>query len=253
MQYELENRIIFQKIRGGSRISRAYQKKAVVYGNKIDVYDFQKCQVSFTDSRVHNPRRQNGIRNKSSVNRARNALYRLVECNVGSHGNFLPVFVTLTYVDNISDLKACNDNFKNFMKRLNYALDVRLKYVAVPEWQKRGAVHYHIVFFNLPFIDKFLLERIWGNGLTNIQVVKKLKSMGKYLAKYFSKACHDSRLYGQKSYMASRGLIRPVVVYGGQEVDAVVDCVTIASKDETKFDSYKIIKITCKQKSSTLS
>jgi hypothetical protein len=250
MQYEIENRIIFQKILGGSRVSKAYQKKAIVYGNKIEVYEFQKCQVSFTNKRIYYQRKKDGIRSKASVNRARNTLFRLVESNIRAHGKYKPVFVTLTYSDNISQLRECNKNFKNFLKRLNYMIangsGESLKYVAVPEWQKRGAVHYHIVFFNLPYIDKFLLEDTWGHGTTNIQVVKKIRSMGAYLAKYFSKACHDSRLYGQKAYMCSRGLKRPIDIYGGQEVDEVVANATIKQRKEENFDSYKLIKITCK-------
>jgi hypothetical protein len=246
MQYETENRIIFQKILGGSRVSKAYQKKAIVYGNKIEVYEFQKCQVSFENERIFYTRQKDGVRTKSSVNRARNELYRLVDCNISAHGKYKPVFATLTYEDNISDLRQCNGNFKNFLKRLNYRLGTSLKYIAVPEWQKRGAVHYHIVFFNLPYIDKFLFEEIWGQGLTNIQVVKKLRSMGAYLAKYFSKACHDSRLYAQKAYMCSRGLKRPVDIYGGQEVDEVVLNANIEQRGEEQFQTYKLIKITCK-------
>lgn len=246
--FELESRIRLKSIQyGGHRISMIYQKKAVMYGNVIEVYEYEKPQISF--KRVGEPtsaRRAVGTRAKGSINRARSKLFRLVEGNVRRHGSYPPVFVTLTFAENLQDLGEANAHFKTYMKRLNYFLRVDLKYVAVPEFQERGAVHFHLVFFNLPYIDKFDLENIWGHGFTNIQVVKNVRSMGAYLAKYFAKSAHDPRLFGKKSYTASRGIYRPVDIYGAYEVDSEVDRAMIIDISENKYQLYNHKKILCK-------
>ena len=243
MKYEQENRINFKRLQGGNRISKAYAKKAILYGNKIEVFDYKKIQVSFKDSRIFHRKNLKTERSQSSINRARNNLFRLIDSNVNRHGKYSAVFVTLTFKENKTDLKPCNQEFKLFIKRLNYRLDTKLKYVTVPEWQKRGAVHYHCVFFNLPFLNKLELESIWGHGFTNIQLVKNSTAMAGYLAKYFSKACSDPRLYGQRAYMTSRGLFRPIEVYGGHEVDNVTESATIKKEIVQEFKTYQHTKI----------
>jgi hypothetical protein len=57
------------------------------------------------------------------------------------------------------------------MMRLNYHIGHALKYVSVVEFQKRGAVHYHAVFFNLPFIVNDELAAIWSHGFIKINAI----------------------------------------------------------------------------------
>lgn len=89
---------------------------------------------------------------------------RIIDCNFDDNTKFM----TLTFKDNIQDVKYTNVEFKKFIKRLNYYLynekKQNLKYLAVWEKQKRGAIHYHIIFFEFPFININDLQRIWGNG-----------------------------------------------------------------------------------------
>lgn len=89
---------------------------------------------------------------------------RLIDCNFDNHTKF----ITLTFRDNITDIDYTNDELKKFLKRLNYYLHKRktqlLKYIATWEKQSRGAIHYHIIFFDFPYIKKADLERIWGHG-----------------------------------------------------------------------------------------
>ncbi|WP_452176556.1 rolling circle replication-associated protein, partial [Kordiimonas lipolytica] len=64
----------------------------------------------------------------------------------------------------MKDVKESNYNFKKFIQRLNYKMDLKLKYSCVVEFQKRGAVHYHLLAYNLPFIENSKLAEIWGHG-----------------------------------------------------------------------------------------
>lgn len=223
--YHDEMRIALTPVRKyRTGISKVYKKKAVLYGDNVDVYEFQRVKVTFKRERSPIKKRScaTSPRSEASVRRARTQVRRLTEANVGKWGNYKPIFSTLTQKENITSLLTSNRRFRAFIKRANYFFGFDLKYVAVPEFQKRGSVHYHIVFFNLPFVDLQKFEALWSHGMTNIQVIKKLDRTGHYLAKYFTKACTDPRMKHKKAYFASKGLIRPVDIYGGNEVDEVL-------------------------------
>ena len=88
-----------------------------------------------------------------------------------------------------------------------------LKYSTVIEFQKRGAVHYHCVFYNVPYVPNLLhvLRNIWSHGSVDFSKVRRIKSMGSYLTKYMTKSNDDQRLNGKKSHFSSRGLKKPLV------------------------------------------
>ena len=99
--------------------------------------------------------------------------------------------VTLTY-RNVDDWRP--DDVSYFMRLVRQwckrrRIDVR--YVWVSELQKRGAVHYHIIFWlpigiTLPKPDK---QGWWPHGHTRIEWVKRPVA---YLAKYLSKGDEQS-------------------------------------------------------------
>lgn len=99
--------------------------------------------------------------------------------------------VTLTY-RNVDDWLA--DDISYFMRLVRQwckrrRIDVR--YVWVAELQKRGAVHYHVIFWlpigvSLPKPDK---QGWWPHGHTRIEWVKRPVA---YLAKYLSKDDTDA-------------------------------------------------------------
>jgi len=186
MEYETESRILLGKILcSGTKISKVYQKKAIIYGNTIELYEYVNTKITFVGTSETRTRRFNGVRTDTSINRARKTLFRLVEANHKKHGNGKSIFVTLTFVENLTDLKIANAYYKLFIKRLNYMLGIQLRYVCVPEWQKRGAVHFHVVFFNLPFVHYHVLEQVWGYGSTNVQAVKHVRSIASYISQWY--------------------------------------------------------------------
>lgn len=137
---------------------------------------------------------------------------RIIDCNFDDNTKFM----TLTFKENIHNVKYTNIEFKKFIKRLNYYLyndkKQKLKYLAVWEKQKRGAIHYHIIFFEFPFINVDELNKIWGNGfvkLNKIDVDSK-ENRGRYVSKYFSKDI-DEKDYKQKAFFKSQNLKKPIV------------------------------------------
>ena len=91
---------------------------------------------------VANDENKNINRVKCS-NRAKRMVRRLVNANIESFSKF----VTLTFAEDITELKKANYIFKKFKQRLEYQLQIDLKYLCVPEFTKKGRVHYHIIFF----------------------------------------------------------------------------------------------------------
>lgn len=163
--------------------------------------------------------------------RARQNVFDLISCNINVIPDYngqlqLPKFLTLTFKDNISDVELANKEFTNFNKRLSYYLfkvnKNVLKYLCVPEFQKRGAIHYHVIYFNLPYTDFYQLKKVWGKGSIYIEGVKdNIDDYAKYVAKYINKTNSKSEenyqvykeknLLNQKRYFCSRGLNRPDV------------------------------------------
>lgn len=127
--------------------------------------------------------------------------------------SYNPVFYTMTYDRDVKDIKIGYQDFLLYIKRLNYQVfkdkSAELKYIAVPEYQPvSGRVHFHCVYFNLPFRPVKWLEKVWGMGLCNLKVLTSLDKVSNYLIKYISKDLSD---VPGKRYLCSRGLLRPVV------------------------------------------
>ena len=136
---------------------------------------------------------------------------RLIDCNFDDATKFL----TLTFADNVTDIKYCNREFSKFVRRLNrrvYKSDVmQVRYLAVWEAQKRGAIHYHVVLFRFPYIRAKDLREIWGHGFVKINRidVDERQNVGRYISKYFSKEV-DEGSYKQKKFFRSQNLIQPI-------------------------------------------
>lgn len=139
---------------------------------------------------------------------------RLIDCNFDDKTKFM----TLTFKENIEDISYTNKEFNKFIKRLNYYLyktkKQKLKYLAVWEKQKRGAIHYHIILFDLPYIKNKELQEIWGHGFIKINKidVDSKENRGRYVSKYFSKDI-DIKEYKQKAFFKSQGLKTPKINY----------------------------------------
>ena len=134
-------------------------------------------------------------------------------------------FITLTFSDNITDLTYANNKFHNWVSNVR-KIKNDFKYVAVPEFQKRGAVHYHILS-NLGISDKEIIlkqklktgnaikcdqlydVRYWSYGFARVDFIKNdYKKIYSYICKYMTKDI-DDRLFGKKRYFFSQNLNQP--------------------------------------------
>lgn len=190
-----------------------YDKKVIIAGNVIEVYEYEKSVHFGYKDTIKNSKGRGSIasaddkeKNREKVlSRARKDLRRIINCNIQKYSKFL----TLTFKDNVQDLDYANNEFKNFIKRLNYHYGIKIKYSAVIEFQKRGAIHYHCILYNLvQKINVQELQEIWKHGFIKINSIDNVDNVGAYVCKYMTKT-DDDRLLGRKMYFNSRGLNKP--------------------------------------------
>jgi len=167
-----------------------------------------------------------------SAFRARNAIRRLVQTNFDNQAKFLTLTFRNTQEFNINDPRTCHDRFVNFIRRLVYQYG-DFRYIAVPEFQKRGAIHYHMVC-DLPYIPSDTLEAVWSHGFVKINAVRKSSRVGIYIAKYLTKESYSDELMKIRKFFTSKNLKRPTVIYGKKVVDLLTK---LKSKYEPQFVS----------------
>lgn len=150
-------------------------------------------------------------RKQKYYNQKRWDIARIVDCNFDNSTKF----VTLTFKENMQDISYCNIEFMKFIKRLNYYLyktkTQKIKYLATWEKQKRGAIHYHVIFFDFPYIENDRLQQIWEHGFIKINKVDvdSKENRGRYISKYFGKDL-DIKEHKKKAFFKSRNLKLPV-------------------------------------------
>lgn len=212
--------------------------KIISYGNNVEVYEYEKDIIV-----LHGGGRGRGAKNADdpgtedmgtsgedplsegqlgkrhdNARRASMAFRRIVASNLG--GSTRPLLVTLTYRDNFTDLARAYRHLSSFIQSLRYKYGKDFKYVCVPEFQKRGAVHFHALVWGLP-TEVLLLERetrvlaqVWGKGFLFLKETDGHEKLSFYLSKYMAKAFIDPRLKNQKCYVSSRNILRPEIRSG---------------------------------------
>lgn len=216
-----------------------YNIKIIRCGNYIQVYKFSDIKsktnknLSILDGlNVKHVDTDNLFRNKREINSSKTILVsnakrshlscqRLCKANSDSW----KTFITLTIADNITDLKDANSRFHNWTSNIR-KLKKDFKYIAVPEFQKRGAVHYHVLS-NLDLEDKKIIYeqkikkgnakkcdhifdvKYWPHGYVRVDFIKNDdKKIYSYICKYMTKDI-DTKLFGKKRYFFSQNLDKP--------------------------------------------
>lgn len=204
---------------------RFYNKKVVISGNNCQVYDYDKpLRVNYGTNRKDYTKNQviealNDKQLNKSLNRTRNNIKNLIDCNV----NQFSKFITLTYAKTELNRDKVLHDLNLFTKRFKYYYKENLRYVGVLEHQKErgkkegneGSYHFHLIVFNDLKIDLNLLDtKIWKYGSCNTRKVDSSDNLGRYLMKYITKEVYiNDRLLNKKSLFNSQGLKRPQIEY----------------------------------------
>ena len=193
-----------------------YRTKWIISGNHIEVYKNdvgikigkrkykkkRKIKTGKDEVVVKKPEKLSEF----AVYRCRRKIKWLINSNPDMNK-----FLTLTFAENVTDLQLCNEKFKAYIRKLKI-LYPNFKYLVVPEFQKRGAVHYHIVL-NIDYTHHHVLEDLWGHGFIKIKRLKKKTNIGLYMSKYIGKNLDDTRYINNKKYFTSRNLEKPMIFY----------------------------------------
>ncbi len=208
-----------------------YNVKLVNCGDYIQLYELDKPKIkpldkstNFDELSLHNfktSETQHNITheiNKKNIIRSKLACQRLAKCN----SKDWQTFITLTFAENIENISQANKFFSYFIDKIR-KIYKDLKYICIPEFQKRGAVHYHLLTnigidnTNLIYTQegnkKFLHIKYWKHGFTNVQIIKgDIKKIIGYISKYMTKDV-DNRLFSKHKYLYSQNLNKPTISY----------------------------------------
>lgn len=196
--------------------------RVVQAGNSIEIYQYEKDYVKppprksltlLEKQRRIAIRLLGTTRSEYSCRRARRDFYRLVRHNINREGDLC--FLTLTTLGGVS-LEQGYRYIYDFKKRLKNTLGVTISYIAVPEWQKKGRLHYHLLVWGIPEhvivaerSGRFL-QRQYARGYIDVLLAyDRSPKLASYLAKYMQKAYRDERLSGRRAYNASRDIEQP--------------------------------------------
>lgn len=232
--------------------------KFIVSGDYVEIYQYEKDIPPYRniqkrarrapENQVLGAPRQDTLserqlgKRRDHANRARLDFARRVRANLG--GVDTPLLLTLTYRENFTDLRAANRDLTAFFQALRYHEGPGFKYICVPEFQKRGAVHYHALVWGLSESvvsqerrTRFI-STLWGQGFVFLKKTDGHEKLSYYLAKYMAKAYTDVRLGGLKAYTASRNFAHPAIYAGIGSVGLVEDALELSTLQPLKEKQY---------------
>lgn len=201
----------------------SYNKKMVLCGNVIEVYEYQEKINSGYSNKIEKKERVQSEEVKKenfarSIKRTRRKIRELVNCNFDNDNSS---FLTLTFKENLIDYDVAFKYWDLFKKRVQYKYKIKLSYLGVVEFQKRGAIHFHICLFNVPYLKHSELYEMWlsvtGGGGVYIEKVatETCDNVGAYVTKYITKDSDDffdNEYKGKKRYFQSRNLKQPIEI-----------------------------------------
>lgn len=222
------------------RLIKHSSRRLVLSGETFELYDYEKpyfynwapekkSRAAATAKAL--------FRRRDNLITARSRIRRLINTNKAAWGSRLK-FITYTFAKNISDLKEANLMWAEYMRRMRTEHGP-MKYLAVVEFQKRGAIHYHVLFFNLPFIYgiKEKLSKMWGHGFVKVVTVQSVRNIGAYVSKYLQKEIMDTRLVGEKAFFCSKGLKQPREYRAEGSIAKIIERSILKTEVEKSYSS----------------
>jgi len=212
-----------------------YNLKYIICGDYIQIYRYNKTHytkdinleelkplndINFSSSKSSkinniNSNRESAIDYKNII-RSKLSLERLVKSNI----SLFKSFITLTFKDNITNIKDANKTFNVWRTRIKKDFN-NFSYICVPEFQKRGAIHYHLLTnidlkntkIIIPQKDRVGCYNVkyWNSGFSSVFDLKDINVIG-YISKYMTKDI-DNRLFGKHRYFYSQNLKKPNIIY----------------------------------------
>jgi len=242
--------------------------KVEISGTQIEYWKYERSvSIIQRKERTNRPRaryRKNHSRRADNVWRSIRAFRRLVRANLV--GDEVPSFLTLT-MHQIVSLKTSWKFLTSYFARCRREFGNDFRFIVVPEFQERNAVHFHCLVWGFPknisctghwvgkgkfrrFIHTCTeekacerstrkLARLWLLGFVDCVETDGSTKLAHYLTKYLSSAMQDIRLGGERSYSASRNALRPMRFSSASfsDEDLKMLCVSQTPEFQTKGES----------------
>ncbi len=213
----------FKIIRCGDYLQVYYYNKPreIQYVEKLDIDNLKKksrCSNSIS-GKIED---RNIIRTKLSCQ-------RLAKANAKEWKSF----ITLTYAENMQDVKQAKKDLEYYITNIKKK-NPNFKYIAIPEFQERGAIHFHLLTnleHDTEYIPKRPLKKVynkkrktykeieyydlkyWNKGFSDSEKVDgDIKKVVGYISKYMTEDC-DNRLFNFRRFSSSQNLIKPVTEF----------------------------------------
>jgi len=191
--------------------------KVIHSGSLLEIYSYERDlekerRPNVRKNGYNRTNRFSTTRRADSVGRLKKCFLRLVRANLSGLGR--PTLLTLTFVELVG-IEMAYPCLTTFVTRLR-KLCPQFRYVGVPEFQKRGSTHFHLLAWGIQdeIVEKEAtlrhIQRLWGRGFLDISHTDGSPKLAGYLAKYLLKAVYDERLLDKKAYSCSRGMLRPM-------------------------------------------
>ena len=153
-------------------------------------------------------------------------------------------FITLTFADNVTDINEANIKFHKCMVNLSKKMKrqgLDLMYLGTPEFQKRGAVHYHLltnlecgsVWLPVQAGEKNMFDlKDWQYGFTSgfaLSITDNKFNIALYITKYLYKDI-DNRLFGRNKILKSNNLEKPLEFELMSDSDTYCDAISFINE-----------------------
>jgi hypothetical protein len=183
-------------------------------------------QGKYVQAKLINQNKQSFKRGKRSV---------ITDFSQGSRGRLFDLFnkfevknaasfITLTYPDCSRTAREAKNNLRALFKRLERMYPKStLSGVWRMEFQQRSAIHFHIVFFECPYVPKEELQKLWAEitnsvrPFTRVERIFSHKKIINYVAKYVGKVNPQ----GESSGFNFPTYLSAYQKYHGQEIGRV--------------------------------
>lgn len=206
-----------------------YSKKLMRLKSGLSLSDEDKTILALNRASKSDNNKSDNIIRMDSISRSYNRLLSLSMTN----SKYFKSFITLTFKENITNLTFANKKFNIWVSNIRKLFPDFL-YLGVPEFQKRGAVHYHLMSNLDPKIHNNIIMlqknkndmydvKYWSHGFSSVfdlSLSDSNFSVALYLSKYFYKDI-DNRLFGRNKILKSNNLIEPTIELINSNTDEI--------------------------------
>lgn len=189
----------------------------------------KEIDPEFAEFLVNESKKDKNIKERSerSLRRTGKRIRDILNANLDDKS----YFVTLTFAENIQNYDLANRRFKYFMHEKNK----NIKYLVVKEHQKRGAIHFHLIVFDIEPKDLSSLLASWNYGFKHSKKItnKYSYSIANYFTNYLTKDKNQLVQANKKVFSNSRNLKRPLLIS-----NAIINEILLKHKYNVDLETY---------------